>query len=195
MSRCFHMHILRPNKNYIFKDIWNNISFICYYKVIATTQNPLFFMYCTSLKRDGNGICSWQNVSKAEKNFSIKFYTKAEMGLLALDPPWSSRCCFQLQQVFIQKQLPPRSLVPHGSHTRTWLHCINERPDLELQQKYNTQLLFERTKERQLSPFPAVISKGCRHMVHDGPTWEAWSNNHISQLPQMYAFLIIMLML
>lgn len=175
MSRCFHMHILRPNKNYIFKDIWNNISFICYYKVIATTQNPLFFMYRTSLKRDGNGVCSWQNVSKAERNFSIKFYTKAETGLLALDPTWSSRCCFQLQQVFIQKQLPPCSLVPHGSHTRTWLPCINERPDLELQQKYNTQLLLP--KNGNYHHFPLSSQRGAHtcfmmvlHEKHEATT-------------------------
>lgn len=86
VSQCFHTHILRPNKNYIFKDTRNNIFFICYYKVTATAQDLLLFMHFTSLKMDGNRIRSWQNVSKAEKNFSIKFYRKAETRLWAPDP-------------------------------------------------------------------------------------------------------------
>lgn len=107
----------------------------------------------------------------------------------------------------IQQMLFPASASFHSeatasmSNSAPWitykilLACINERPDSELQQKYNTQLLFERTKERQLSPFPTVTSKGCRHTVHDGPTWEASSNNHISQLPKMSVSFIITLML
>lgn len=71
VSQCFHMHILRPNSNHIFKDIRNNIFFICYYKVTATAQDLLLFMHFTSLKMDGNRIRSWQNVSKEEFLYQI----------------------------------------------------------------------------------------------------------------------------
>lgn len=111
--------------------------------IIKKWQPQPRISYCSCILQ----VWKWMAIGFADgrmspkKSFSIKFYTKAETRLWAPDPTWSSRCCFQLQQVFIQKQLPPCSTMPHGSH-KILLACINERPGLELQQKYNKTLHY-----------------------------------------------------
>lgn len=72
----------------------------------------------------------------------------------------------------IQQMLFPASASFHSEATASmfnsapWitykilLACINERPDLELQQKYNTQLLFGRTKKLQHHRFPPSSQRG-----------------------------------
>lgn len=147
----------------------------------ATTQDSSLFVYSTSLKTDGNRTCSWKNVSKAEKKFFYQLLDKSRNRALG---PGSH---------MIQQMLFPASASFHSEATasmfnsasrityKIMLACINERPDLELQQKHRTQLLFGRTKKQH--PI-AVFSSHLTGLVLVGSWWfNMWSTKkHLTPL-------------
>lgn len=108
----------------------------------------------------------------------------------------------------IQQMLFPASPSFHSEATASmfnsapWitykilLACINERPGLELQQKYNTQLLFGRTKKLQYHHFPLSSQRGAN--VY-GSRWLLMMRSIKQQLylstPKNIFFFIAILML
>lgn len=100
---AFHMCILRPNRTYIFKT-----SEITFYLLLQSNSHNSGSLIVRVFYKPENRWQQGLQLAECLQSWEEFFYQTLYKGRnKALGPgsPCFSRCCFQLQQVFIQKQL------------------------------------------------------------------------------------------